>query len=227
VSLQIQQTRALLAAISCVLAASVARAEPLPGDYEVVAGAHAMLLISNTCETDGDVSACQGGVLFGGFQLSGRIQLGAWFALGLRFAGSTEIDGTSTIESNAAGEIITLERDLWLWQLALQARFDPPAWPSGLWIGAEIGSAFSVDDVDEIDAAGETQSSHSLQQTLLLMAAVVGYDIALGGGFLFGLELRGQYLSLRSLPAPRQGAGTRELQPFPYVSLGVHFGVRW
>jgi hypothetical protein len=225
--MQTQQIAALLAAVSYMLAASEARAEPLPGDYEVVAGAHAMLLISNTCETDGDVSACQGGVLFAGFQLSGRAQLGPWFALGLRFAGSPEIGGSSTTESNSAGEIITLERDLWLWQLALQARFDPPAWPSGLWIGAEIGTAFSVDDVDEIDAAGETLSSHSLQQTLLLMAAAVGYDIPLGEGFLFGLELRGQYLSLHSLPAPRAGTGNRELQPFPYVSLGAHFGVRW
>jgi hypothetical protein len=218
---------AILTAISCMIAAGVARAEPLPGDFEVVAGAHAMSLIADSCEHDGDTVTCQNVLLFAGFQLGGHIQLGPWFALGARFAGSTELGDQVTIASGPNGEFTSVERDLWLWQLALQARFDPPLWPRGLWIGAEIGMAFSVDDVDEINSSGRTTESLSLQQTLLLLAAVVGYDIPLGSGFFFGLELRGQYLSLHSLPGPREGFGERELQPFPYVSLGVHVGMRW
>jgi hypothetical protein len=219
--------RALITAISCALAIGVARAEPLPGDYDVTAGAHAMWLIAETCEHDGDVVGCQLGLLFAGFQVGGHIQLGPWLALGLRFAGSIETEGSMTIASDANGAIVSLDRDLWLWQLALQARFDPPLWPTGLWLGAEIGVAFSVDDVDVIDSSDQTTDSPALSQTVLLLAAVVGYDIALGDGFLLGFELRGQYLSLQNLPGPREGFGDRELQTFPYVSLGVHLGKRW
>jgi len=219
--------RALLTAISCTIVAGVARAEPLPGDFDVSAGAHAMSLIADSCEHDGDSVSCQSLLLFAGFQLGGHIQLGPWFALGARFAGSTELADQATVVSLPNGGFTSLERDLWLWQLALQARFDPPLWPSGLWLGAEIGTAFSVDDVEQINSSGQTTESLSLQQTSLLLAAVVGYDIPFGSGFLFGLELRGQYLSLQSLPGPREGFGERELQSFPYISLGVHLGMRW
>ncbi|HKP56200.1 MAG TPA: hypothetical protein VJV78_05760 [Polyangiales bacterium] len=218
---------AILTAVSCVIAAGVARAEPLPGRFEADAGAHVMALISNSCEQSSDVVSCQGPLLFAGFQLGGRVQLGPWFALGLHFAGSSELGSQGVGSSETGAGIVILERSLWLWQLALQARFDPPIWPRGLWLGAEVGAAFAVDGVDGTDFAGQTQASLSFTRTALLLGVVLGYDIDIDGGFLVGVEARGQYLSLGTLPGPSFEFGDRNLAHLPYVSLGIHAGLRW
>src|SRR5262245_61600438 len=146
--------RALMTAISCLAAAGIARAEPLPGKAEVSVGGHAMLLSTASCEEHGDVVECQGAYLFAGFEVAARLQLGAWFALGVRGAGSGELGDEGAGESTADGFVLT-QRSLWLWQLAVEARFDPPIWPSGLWIGADLGAAIGVDAV-----AGRNETSN-------------------------------------------------------------------
>lgn len=56
----------------------------------------------------------------------------------------------------------------------------------------------------------------------------MGYDIGLGDHYLLGFTFRGQYIGISSLPGlSERPFGARELQPFPYLALGVHMGVRW
>jgi hypothetical protein len=219
--------RAVLTAVSCMLAAGSARAEPLPGRFEILAGGHLMMLFSESCEQDGDLVACHGGFIFAGFELGGRAQLGPWFALGARIAGSSDLDASRQVSSTAAGGIVERERSTWLWQFALQARFDPPLWPTGLWIGAEIGAAVAFDSVDAVTEDQTGADEVAIEAGALLLAAVVGWDFSLAEGVLFGFDVRAQYITLRELPRLGEGFGRVELDPFPYIALGVHFGARF
>ncbi|HKU44489.1 MAG TPA: hypothetical protein VJR89_40290 [Polyangiales bacterium] len=211
---------AILTAISCWAVLGVARAEPLPGSLQLDAGGHLMVLGAETCESDDDVVGCQLLSVFAGFELGARLQLGDWFALGLRAAGSTDLGSEELVSSDANGTILTAARSLWLWQLALEARFEPSIWPAGLWLGAAVGFALAVDSV-----SGAQQASHT--QTVPLAAAVVGWDFAIESGFLFGIDLRLMYLALTDLPRLGFNLGAIELEPFPYVALGAHGGYRW
>lgn len=207
--------RALLTAISCIALSGVARAEPLPGEVEVSGGGHFMVLASESCESSGDVVGCAGASTFAGFDLVARLQVAEWLALGVRAAGSSELGATGV--GSSAGQI---ERSLWLWQLAAEARFDPPLWPSGLWIGADIGAAFAVDSLSGIESGSNVESG-------FLIGGLVGWDFELEHSLLFGIDARVLYVALPELPSPSSALGTRTLDPFPYIALGAHVGARW
>lgn len=214
---------------SIVLAWGSARpcsAEALPGRYEASAGGHYLLHHTLRCSTDlgTDLEQCGEDWAFAGFDLAGRVQLGAWLALGAHFSGSAYIDREKS--NIPEGEPFRLDRNLWLWSAAVEARFDPPIWPRALWLGAELGAVLAEASVDiaKLKARGKDDERSVLGA---LIGLAIGWDFWLHDPLLLGFEVRVQAMTLDALKDPPNPTRRFNLQVFPYLCIGVHAGYRW
>jgi hypothetical protein len=210
-------------ALACC-AANVASAEPLPGRFEATGGAHILVLGKDRCEADGDVVGCRGPWIFTGFELAAHTQVGPWLALGFRAAGSKDLDGSESFDSSDGS---TTDRDTWLWRGSVEARFDPPIWPRGLWLSAEIGAALAVATAERLGPRDQVLAESSTSVVGFLGGAALGWDFSLYDGLILGFEARVQILTVEKLGTPRTVTGREPLGSFPYVSVGVHSGYRW
>jgi hypothetical protein len=211
------------AAASAALFASEVRAEALPGRFEANGGAHFLVLAAERCEHDGDVVACSGFWLFGGFELTGHFQLAPWISLGVRAAGSKDLDGSEAVFSDGD----TTDRDLWLWRASFEVRFDPLLWPRGIWLGLELGAALAVDSaelrtLDDRFAAGASSNAVGV-----VAGVAAGWDFLIADHVVFGLEARGQFIALSKLDPPSIVSGRLTFDKFPWLSAGFHGGYRW
>lgn len=202
--------------------APAAHAEPLSGSLEVSAGAELLVLAATACEHAGDQVGCRSTTPFAGFTLAAHQQLAHLLALGVRLAGSTDLDATE--HQNSDGR--RTDRDLWLWRVSLEARISPGVFPRGLWLGAELGAALLSDSVDEYVGSAHS-ATDSRRHASALLGAALGWDFPLAASLLFGITVRGQWLSFGSLQAPRADVGRLDLPAWPYCSLDLHVGYRW
>jgi hypothetical protein len=201
-------------------------AESLPGRYEASVGGRYLLHHTLRCTTDldTDLESCGEDWPFAGFDLAGHMQLGAWFALGARIAGSAYIDREKS--NIPESEPFRLDRNLWLWSASLEARFDPLIWPRALWLGAELGAVLAETSVEiaQLKVRGKDDDRSVLGA---LVGLAVGWDFWLRDPVLLGLEIRIQAMTLEALKDPPNPTRRFNLQAFPYVSMGAHVGYRW
>jgi hypothetical protein len=209
--------------VASVAAASGARADALPGRFEAGAGANLFALVAERCEQGGDVVSCSGFWPFAGFELAFHTQANAWMSVGVRLAGAKDLDGSTEVSSDGA----ELDRDLWLWRGSVEFRFDPPIWPRGIWIAGELGGAMFVDAAELRTVDDRFASSASTHGFGFLAGLAVGWDFALTEGFLFGTEVRAQYIAAPELGVPEIASERATLKDFPYVSLAVRGAYRW
>jgi hypothetical protein len=203
-------------------AAGPCLAEPLPGRFEVSVGGHYLLHHTERCTTDldSDEKQCGEDWPFAGFDLSGHAQLGPWFALGARFSGSGYIDR----ETSNVSQPFSLDRNLWLWSAALEARVDPPIWGRALWVGAELGAVVAVAST-KFTTTKLLPSDRSVVGVLAGLA--VGWDFWLEAPLLLGFEARLQAMTLEALKDAPSPPRRFNVEFFPYISVGVHVGYRW
>jgi hypothetical protein len=216
--------RAATASLALTFAAvSGARADALPGRFEVGAGASLFALFGSRCDQGGDVVSCSDFWPFAGFELAFHAQTLEWLSIGLRAAGGKDLDRAKQPFSDGS----QLDRDLWLWRGSAEVRFDPPIWPRGLWIAGEVGAAMFVDAAELRTLDDRFASSSSSHGFGVLAGLAVGWDFAIAEGFLFGTELRAHYIAAPKLDAPDITDGRVILDDLPYVSLAVRGAYRW
>jgi hypothetical protein len=203
-------------------AVSGARADALPGRFEVGAGANLFVLFAGRCVQGGDVVSCSTFWPFAGFELAFHTQANPWMSVGLRLAGGKDLDASTEVFSGAE-----FDRDLWLWRGSVEFRFDPPIWPRGIWIGGELGGAMFVDAAELRTVDDRFAGSASTRGYGFLAGLAVGWDFAIAEGFLFGTEVRAQYITAPKLEVPEIESDRVTLEEFPYVSLAVRGGYRW
>lgn len=160
---------------------------------------------------------------FAGFELAARTQVIEWLSVGLRAAGGKDLDG-SKMQSSDGTE---LDRDLWLWRGSAEVRFDPPIWPSGLWFAGELGGAMFVDAVETRTVDDRFAGGSSSRGYGVLAGLAVGWDFGLAEHWVFGTEVRAQYIAAPELDVPVTESDRATLEDFPYISLAVRLAFRW
>ena len=185
-------------------------------NFEFSGGGHLLVSPNHSCRRDGDVVDCTAPRLGAGFDVATQLRVLPWLALGLHGAGSK-------LASNG----FTLEQSEWLWRLALQARFEPPGWPRGLWLAFEAGAAFLVETYDGL-ISGVTPIHSSNTQRAPLLAAGAGWDWRWGSapGFLLGVEVRALWTLFGSRPyliAPEITGDS--LGSLVWISTGARLGI--
>jgi hypothetical protein len=215
---------ALAAGVALAFAAvGGARADALPGRFEVGAGGNVFALFGRRCEQEVDVVGCSDFWPFAGFEVAFHTQATSWMSVGLRAAGGKDLDRAKTPFSDGS----QLDRDLWLWRGSAEFRFDPPIWPRGIWIAGELGAAMFVDAAEIRTADDRFAASASTHGFGVLAGVAVGWDFAIMEHVVFGTEARGQYISAPKLDAPEISNGRVTLEELPYVSLAVRGSYRW
>jgi hypothetical protein len=212
-----------LTVLLSLAAASRARAEALPGRFEVSVGANVFALVGRRCEQGGDVVSCSDFWPFAGFELAARDQVIAWLSVGVRAAGGKDLDGATMLSSDGT----ELDRDLWLWRGSAEVRFDPPIWPRGIWFAGELGAAMFVDAVETRTVDDRFAGGSSSRGFGLLAGLAAGWDFPLTEHLVLGTEVRVQYIAAPKLDVPDTESERVTLEDFPYVSLAVRLAFRW
>jgi hypothetical protein len=247
---RVQIIQCLLVVLGVSLA-TTAHADPLPGRFEADGGAHFTMLGKERCTSgvklDFSDERCEL-PLFAGIDLGLRSQISDWFSLGLRAGASkelTEEDGQPYVRCSLGAQLCrpaSIERDLWLFEAALEARFDPPVWPRALSASLELGTGIVVASGHYSDAmAAFVNRGHSSAWQVahasdpptrakvgFLSGVAVGWDFWLSEPVMIGFDLRARMiLGISSLGNPWANELDINLIAAPWVIVGTHVGYRW
>jgi hypothetical protein len=188
------------------------------------AGAHLVSSVNQVCQRDMDVVGCSSFWPFAGFDLSGRMKMTDWLAIGLRAYGSKDLDSSESVSSSGDTE----DRDLWLWRVSAEARFFPSIFPSGLWIGPELGVVFMVDILQAYNGSNKRVLNLWTTQIAPLLGAAVGWDLSIDESWIIGIDLRAQLIALGSNPPElKREVYSRDFGTSFWIGLGVSGAYRW